>query len=235
VSTVAPGQLIYVRSDGVSTSFGGDPARGTLSRENHEMWLDPQGMIMLGIVSNGEDLTQGPKSDHAGQVAQARAQLATDGPSLLLPTPQWLAQLPTDPAALRGELLADIGESKWSDDHTLVTALGDLLWTSEPLVGPQARVALYRVLAGVEGLTATETVVENRQVYAIGHSENGVIDELLFDRTTGAAVGRRSGLEGEAAAGVTVTPAAGVEAPADPGITAQSVWTHRIVAAVGAR
>lgn len=248
---VADGQLIYVHTQELATAVGAEAETGqgevapkssgagrpgaqtagggtgqTLpAPENHQMWLDPQGMIALGIVRNGEDLTKGPKANHEAQVAEARQRLAAAGPSLFQPTPPWLAALPTDPARLRAQILAGIGENKWSEEHRLVTALGDLLWVAEPVLTPQVRVALYRVLAGVDGLTAAEISIDGRAFYAFRHAEAHSADDLLFDPLTGRAAGRGS-------AAMDDGPQASPAPPVGPG-TYQSLWTYAIVARVG--
>jgi hypothetical protein len=203
---------------------GGAATSTALAPEDHHMWLDPQGMIALGIVRNGEDMTKGPKADHEAQVAEARHRLAADGPSLAQPTPQWLAALPTDPAELRARLVAAIGENKWSEEHRLVSALGDLFWMAEPVLTPEVRVALYRVLAGIDGLTAAEVSIDGRKLYAVRHTERQSADDLLFDPITGRAVGRGSAVVDDSRAG-----------PARPGgpWTYRALWTYAIVSAVG--
>jgi hypothetical protein len=247
---VAAGQLIYVHTEGVTASYnagsGGSLETGTIGREDHEMWLDPQGMIPLKITRDGVDLMTGPKEQVAREtdpqkkklgagpeeeIARQRQELADNGPSAFRPTPAWLADLPADPAALRALLLDEVGVNKWSGDHRLFTALSDLLINAEPILEPATRTALYGALGTIGRLTALDTTAEGLRVYAIRHTENGSIDEILFDPTTGRFLGRGSGHED------TPPPASagGIEPPVDPGISYRAVSAYEIVSAVGER
>jgi hypothetical protein len=213
------------------------------------MWLDPQGMIALKIMRDGADMN-GPGEqvaaetdpqkkaalekklgDPDAEIAQLRQELADNGPSAIRPTPEWLAGLPADPVALRALLLGDTGANKWSDDHRLFTAVSDLLINAEPILEPASRTALYGALGTIGELTALDTTAEGLRVYAIRHTENGSIDELLFDPATGRFLGRGSGHED------TPPPASagGIEPPVDPGISYRAVSTYEIVSAVGER
>ncbi|HEX5596067.1 MAG TPA: CU044_5270 family protein [Micromonosporaceae bacterium] len=228
---LSDGELIYVHNEGVSTLLHGAGDSGVLEAEKHQMWLDPQGMIPLRIIRNGKDFTKDTENDHAAEVAQARQQLTADGPSLLRPTPQWLADLPTDPAVLRAQLLAAIGENSWSEEHRLVNGLVDLFVRVEPVLTPPVRVAFYRLLGDIDGTTAMEITVEGRVLVAIRHEENGSATDLLFDPLTGRSAGRRSAVSSD---DVRISPAPGVDpATFDPTVLSQSIWTHTIVSKVG--
>lgn len=256
---LAAGQLIYVHTEGVTASYNVGSDNGTIGREDHEMWLDPQGMIALKITRDGEDMMDGASEkvpaaggattdaqqtdprkkavlekklgDPEAEIAQLRQELADNGPSAIRPTPAWLAGLPADPAAVRALLLGDTGVNKWSDDHRLFTAVSDLLINAEPILAPATRTALYGALGTIGELTALDTTAEGLRVYAIRHTENGSIDELLFDPASGRFLGRGSGhesLPAPAAAG-------GIEPPVDAGISYRAVSTYKIVSAAGER
>jgi hypothetical protein len=266
---LAAGQLIYVHTEGVTASYNVGSDNGTIGREDHEMWLDPQGMIALKITRDGEDMMDGASEkvpaaggaitdaqetdpqetdpqetdpqkkaalekklgDPEAEIAQLRQELADNGPSAIRPTPAWLAGLPADPAAVRALLLGDTGVNKWSDDHRLFTAVSDLLINAEPILAPATRTALYGALGTISELTALDTTAEGLRVYAIRHTENGSIDELLFDPASGRFLGRGSGhesLPAPAAAG-------GIEPPVDAGISYRAVSTYKIVSAAGER
>ena len=124
-----------------------------------------------------------------------------------------------------------MGENKWSDDHRLFSAVSDLMVSAEPLLEPATRTALYGALGTVDRLTALDTTAEGLRVYAIRHTENGSIDEILFDPATGRFLGRGSGNED------TPPPASagGIEPPVDPGISYRAVSAYEIVSAVGER
>lgn len=244
---LAAGQLIYVHTQGVTSSYGIGSDTATMGREDHEVWLDPQGMIALSVFRDGVDLTApetGPVTDPKekvalegklgnppDQIAEQRAALAENGPSVYQPTPAWLAALPPDPVALRAELLRGLDRGKWSADHDLFRAVGDLLSAAEPIVTAEVRVGLYRALAQVGNLTALDTTAEQRRVVAIRHTENGAVDEILFDPDTGRFLGRGAGRTDAPRA----EPVGGVEPPVDPGVDYRAVGTFKIVSAVGRR
>jgi hypothetical protein len=220
---LAAGQVIYVRSTGF------DAGTHAVEHQVHEMWVDPEGMIALRIVVNGEDLTApGPKSDHAAEVAQTRQQLADEGPGIHLATPAWLDALPTDPAALLAALRDTIDPmSSWSPDHQVFTSLRNLLWEADGILPTDLRVALYGAMAQMTGLTATPVTIDGRDLVAIRHAEANDGAEILFDPATGHAVGTRSIRTGEAPPSPPVVPGD------DQDVTYQAVWTHTVVDEVG--
>ncbi|WP_425546868.1 hypothetical protein, partial [Asanoa iriomotensis] len=204
--TLTPGQLVYSRSYGV-TSFDnvGNPEPGRMMRDESEIWYAPEGMVAQAIKQNGVD-----------RATDGTPVTRVDKPSIWQPTPAWLAGLPTEPAALRTELLAGIGaNAKWSGDHLLAKELGELLVSSEPLLTADVRVAMLKVIKDFKGLSARETVFDGKRVWAIRQTEQGRFDELLFDPATGRAVGRASG-DGDT-------------------VGYQVLWTHKLVAKAGQR
>jgi hypothetical protein len=216
---LSAGQLIYVRS------VGWNAAGTALLREEHEMWVDPQGMIALKIVVNGEDFTApGPKSDPDAEVAQLRQQLADEGPSIHRITPAWLDSLPTEPGALLA-VLRDTVEtgSRWSPDHQVFTSLDNLLWHADSILPADLRVGLYRAMARMTGLTAKPVTIDGRDLVAVRHAEANDAAEILFDPATGHAVGSRRIGTGEPPPSRPVVPGD------DQDVTYQSVWTHVIV------
>jgi len=226
---LASGQLIYVRSEGWAAGFditaNGDRGAGIVRPEVHQMWVDPQGMIALKIVVNGEDYTaSGPKSNHPGEVEGLRKFLAENGPSLQFPTPRWLEQLPTDPDQLLAALRATADPSSpWSDDHQVVDGLRHLLWNADAVLPTDLRVALYGAMAKLTGLTAKPVTIDGRALVAIRHAEGNDTTEILFDPATGHAVGVRSLLAPDS--GITQPPVPGD----DQNVTYQSLWTQTVV------
>ncbi len=204
--TVQPGQLIYTRMYGLSSSdnIGDDTAPVTAADET-ELWFNPEGMAAVKNIRNGVE----------NQVdAGAGAPVGT--PYIWQPTPAWLAALPTGPAALRKELLEGIGDNaKWTDDYLLGKEIGELLVSSEPLLKADVRVAMLKSIKSWKGLSARETVFDGKRVWAIRQTEQGHFNELLFDPATGRAVGRASGIDNE--------------------VSYQVLWTHKVVAKAGER
>ncbi|MEV4623617.1 hypothetical protein AB0J74_33545 [Asanoa sp. NPDC049573] len=199
--TVRPGQFVYTRMYGV---ISGDNA-GQMVSDETEIWFTPEGMTAAAITRNGVQ-----------DQSVAAPTGPVDHPSIWQPTPAWLAGLPTQPAALKAELLAGMGDNaKWSDDHLLAKEIGELLVSSETLVPAGVRVAMLKSIKNWTGLSARETVFDGKRIWAIRQTEQARFDELLFDPATGRAVGRASG------SGDTVDY--------------QVLWTHKIVGTAGER
>ncbi|MBB5871199.1 hypothetical protein F4553_004578 [Allocatelliglobosispora scoriae] len=201
--TINAGQLVFVRTDGTANSTSGQaetggavasPAVVTTEAEVREIWFDPQGAIPLKITDGVNDLNAGPKSNFAAEIAQARDDLATQGPSLIRPTPQWLAALPTDPTALLAQLRAESQQegAAWSVDHRLWDTMANLYSGSEIALTPAVRAALLQALSGLHGLTTSTVTVNGHSLVAIRHTEKLSGDEILFDPASGKAVGRRT-------------------------------------------
>ena len=184
-----PGQFIYVVSTGVAfgqTVHESGQVTGQFAPELHQMWVNPQGMFPEKIIRNLEDTPPPPGHEMPQPTAVPDAEA-----TLLKPTPAWIAGLPTETAALRELLRPYATHGSWSFDHYLMGLLGDFFWTCQPLLTPQLRVAFYQVLAGLNGLTASEMTIQGRRLYAIRQTESVHGKELLFDPASGLMVGRR--------------------------------------------
>lgn len=241
-AAVRPGQYIFVRHDGWAATFNANgggaksdggtsstPPEATLGegrmvRQLREIWFDPQGMIAMSITDGHTAFGNDPASE--------RAAFDRSGPSILRPTPEWLAALPTDPDELRARLRGFFGgESSWSTDYALWDMLQNLYMNSGLVMTPAVRAALLRSFTGLLGITSGEVTIAGRRLVAVRHTERRSGLEILFDPATGSAVGRRSLTVGS---DLKVAPAPG--APTlDPGVTYQATWTQKVVDAVGAR
>jgi hypothetical protein len=228
--TVPAGQLLYVRGTGAArnASVGVDGSSPTTSKEQtyaHEMWVDVNGSIpvMIRRTDDGQVTVlapdpNNPKDNHEASVAEQRQELATKGPSLRLPTPEYLAALPTDTEAMSALLRTLSPENgSWSEDHAIVDGLRQFLYTNEPLLTPQVRAALYRAMAKLESISSTGQIVEvdGRKLYAIAQTERDQRQELLLDAQTGRIVGGRSMMANETTPGF------------------YDLWTHAVVAKAG--
>jgi hypothetical protein len=177
-------RLLYVLKTGAAEAR---PVR-------HEMWVQTRGGYPLRIRVDGKDMLADPAADAARRAEQFAAQ----GPSLLMPTPQFLAGLPTDQTRLLDLLRDGVGAAKdaaWSVDRQVFGAVRTLLASNEPLLTPAVRAALYRALAQVPSVWAAGQVtvtIGGRTVVAIGQSEQGGTELLLFDQATGRVVGAGS-------------------------------------------
>jgi hypothetical protein len=121
-----------------------------------------------------------------------------------------LSHLPTDPDALRQVIEERKVESGPPGDAETFTIIGDLL--RETYASPELRAALYQVaseLPGVEllGLVRDEA---GREGVGVAYTDQGVRNELIFDRKTSALLGERE---------VLVDPGAtqDLDFPAPPG------------------
>lgn len=230
--TLEPGRLIHVRTDGWAASVRGEPPVGDVKFQPREEWLDPAGMLALKLLDGERDMFAGPRSDHGAELERLRGLLAEQGPSVEFPTPQWLAQLPTDPAQLLARLRADIGDNdSWSRDHLLWDAVGNFYQSCDILLNPRLRAALLRSFQGMDGLTAGEVMVDDLRLIAIRHSDGDSATEILFDPVTAWAVGRRSlSLRGELP---LRPPPSGPRF--DPLPQYHATWTQNIVGSVDER
>jgi hypothetical protein len=169
---------------------------GPVVHQESESWFDPAGLIALPTPERLA--SPPPKSDPAADLAAARQQFATDGPSLQQPTLAWLAQLPADPASLRG-LVDPPGQmgSAWSDDRDVFDAVQELLRLAEPLLSGATRAGLYELLGQLPNLSAARLVADGQPLVAIRSTETATkpggsttaTEEILIDPATGHAVG----------------------------------------------
>ncbi|MEV6931430.1 hypothetical protein AB0M46_44015 [Dactylosporangium sp. NPDC051485] len=181
-----PGALIYQRID-ASLSLGG-PGE-PLQAELHEVWFDPQGMITVKERRDGTD-DAGPKGETQAELtADQRDSFAKNGPGFVYPTPAWLTGLPTDPDALLAQIRASAPPAWSADDAMLLATYIDLLSKLDLLLSPAHRIALYRLIARIGGLTANEATVDGLRLYAVRHSDLNQGKELLLDPQSGRLVG----------------------------------------------
>jgi hypothetical protein len=224
VPPIAPGQYVFVRHDGWAAAMSAHDASNqtaTVREQDREYWFDPQGMVLRAASFDGEPARPEHESIPAGPAAG----------TITRPTPEWLASLPTEPAKLLTELRSAMAEDgPWSVDHQLWSALQDFYLTCDLLLSSELRAGLLRAFTSLRGITSSEVTIDQRRLVAIRHTERGNGDEILFDPTTGRAVGRRSvDVDGT----VTVDPASPVRL--GPGVTYQATWTQAVVDALYAK
>lgn len=208
--------VVYVRSEGSAWNYPGS-GDWRWEPEHHEMWLDPLGFRPLRIIRNGQTmLNEGEPDRHPMAVAQRRQRA-----NLHYPTVEWLAALPTDPAALEALLLRESKQESWSNRYGMWEALSDLFRRADLALRPDVRVAIYDVMAAEDGLTATVVYVDGRRLYAIGRVERDHGQQIIFDPETGRAVGRRW----VALSDVEPNPA--------DGVMSWSLWRQAVVDVVG--
>jgi hypothetical protein len=172
----------------------------------HEMWVEPQGAIVVGIVTTQDGQSAAPVAPgvpHA-EIERQRTEFAAEGPSMAHPTPAFLTGLPTDHAALL-DLISDQlgrpgGYGAVRNDLIFKGAL-DFLAVAEPLLSPEVRAAYLEALARIPGAAVDESpqTFAGHDVYNIGHvSELGLIG-IFVDSTTGRVVGYFAGVDSAAA------------------------------------
>lgn len=136
-----------------------------------------------------KDVTPGPGGEPMGPPGPA---------SWDNPTPDWLAGLPRDPAALRASLYADSPTgvkpgSGLSRDTVAFGRLADVL--ASGLVPADLRAALYRVATTIPGVTLVdhEADLDGRSGIAVGRVESSgtLRQDLIFDTAGGQFLGER--------------------------------------------
>ncbi|HET9382669.1 MAG TPA: CU044_5270 family protein [Streptomyces sp.] len=139
----------------------------------------------------------GPDSTGAADERRGTKQTRADGiaPGVHRPTYAWLAALPTDPAALRALLREGVTPvDGQSTDHAVFDVIGELL--HETVVPPPVAAALYRVAAGLPGVTVGGDAVDAAGRPGIGitydDGRSATRTEWIFDRRTLACLGDRT-------------------------------------------
>jgi hypothetical protein len=216
VPPIASGQYVFVHHDGWVVDAGASSESATVERQDRSYWFDPDGMLLRGVRFDDDPADVGNDANvPPGEV----------GRSVELPTPEWLAQLPTDPArlveVLRGAMDKD---APWSIDHQVWSEMQDFYLKCDLLLSTEVRAALLTAFTSLRGITSSEVEIDKRRLVAIRHTERGIGDEILFDPTTGRAVGRRTV---DVDSDVTLDPSSPVRL--DPGVGYQAIWTQKVV------
>jgi hypothetical protein len=180
---VPAGSVVYVQ-------------RSTGSTYRHEMWLDPQGAIVLQIARFDNGVQTIAVTTAAADVADERELLAAEGPSLNRPTPAYLNALPTDPAVLYPILRAQLAQG---GDHLFKNSV-QLLGNVEPLLSPPVRAAILAALALEPGSTVDHSprMFAGHSVYTVQTGEGVNVIGLYVDTATGRIVGELAGLGSDA-------------------------------------
>ncbi|WUH99072.1 CU044_5270 family protein [Spirillospora sp. NBC_00431] len=124
-------------------------------------------------------------------------QLPPEGETIVDPCPAaapldrpYLGSVPADPEALLDLMAAQGGDEKDRGARLWATATG-LIDTPAP---PKVRAALYRAIAQIPGVRFRADAVDEAGRYgvAITRTQDGVRDELIFDRATHRYLGTRT-------------------------------------------
>ncbi|MCW6011194.1 CU044_5270 family protein [Micromonospora sp. CPCC 205371] len=215
VPPIATGQYVFVRHDGWVAVVSESSQVAKVEKQDRDYWFDPQGGLLRGSSFDGAPPRVEDQEVPREQVLG----------SVIHPTPKWLAQLPTDPIKLLDDLRGAMDkDAPWSIDHQVWTAMQDLYMRCDVLLNTEGRAALLRAFTSLRGITSSEVTIDKRRLLAIRHTERGSGDEILFDPTTGRAVGRRSVNVNST---LTLDPASPVRL--DPGVTYQATWSQQVV------
>lgn len=103
-----------------------------------------------------------------------------------------LSALPTDPHELRAELERQEAIGGSNGDWGVFTWAVDLL--SVGYISPELRSAFYEVMSTIPGTELIGPVEDGlgRRGIAIGHTRDGIRDEVVFDRRTGNILSMRT-------------------------------------------
>ncbi|WP_433475681.1 CU044_5270 family protein [Spirillospora sp. CA-142024] len=179
-----PDQVVY--QEGVSRQRVGGVGRWYEIRS--QSWL-PVGGMKGGLIIAKNSIRPRP-----GEM------LPPDGETVLGPCPAeapihrpYLDALPTDTGALL-DLLADQGEGDRGDRQW--EAASDLIGTPAT---PRVRAALYRAIAEIPGVRLRDDAVDaaGRHGVAVTRVQDGVRDEIIFDRATHRYLGGRTVIAGK--------------------------------------
>jgi hypothetical protein len=159
------------------------------------MWLDVNGAIPLLIVAADSPL---PSITDDAQVAAERQALQAQGPSLVRPTPAYLATLPTDPSVLLDLLsdqLARDGSNRARPDLLLKNAM-DFVKKVEPLLSPEQRSTLLDAIALAPGAEVDHSprTFHGHDVYLVQQHYGTTVAGFIVDTATGRIISQFAGI-----------------------------------------
>lgn len=189
---IGPGEFLYQRTDQIDrvTSVSDKGVWTALVPRRREVWVGADGSGRILEVP-GRPVFPRPR-DRTLWMRAGRPRIQGGGSDReygagrLLP--EGFEALPTDPGTLADVLRRDRVDSALPADPGLFVAAADLL--SEPLVDPAHRAALYRVVAGIEGVRLLGQVTDPSGRPGVGvaitsRSGNTLQDHvLIFDAET---------------------------------------------------
>lgn len=165
-------QFTYIRSKvAYSSDEGLDPLH------QREMWISVDGRH-TGLLHE-------PGNGHKNERMKPELPLVATDTNY-----RNLQKLPTDPVNMLDWLHKESDGEK-SADQQAFTLVGDLLY--ESLMPPKQAAALYLAAARIPGVELVEDAVdaEGRHGVAVAREDDGVREELIFDRRTKRFLGER--------------------------------------------
>lgn len=172
-------------------------------------WMERRGTTGAAVFVAGDE--------RAARAAGALSEPATSEPDLVgpcqdyftnlctgtegywaVPTREWIAALPDDPAGMLDRLASDATGRGRSDEAEMLVLATDALRTG--LLPASTRATLYRAMAMIPGVEITDDRAnldgETGTAFAIRGDDN--LDETIIDTTTGTFIGeRQTALGGE--------------------------------------
>jgi hypothetical protein len=190
------GRYVVLSETDTETGLAGESKRTTVEDVQTGASTTYQGAFPVDGVAPSSSYTSEPS-------------VLTDGVGHSNTTAAYYASLPTDPAALRGQLLAMAKEQEASanaalqqkpnamvteptltDDDSVYQEADEMLWS--PVVGPSLRSALYKVLATTPGVTVVNNATDpsGRAAIKMQRTYTGVAatDITYEDPATGAVL-----------------------------------------------
>ncbi|WP_372405589.1 CU044_5270 family protein [Streptomyces luteireticuli] len=225
---VGSGQFVYIESKVAyaAQSAAGGPAT-VPPAHRRQVWLSADGS-RPGLLreAGGPDTPLGADApvytlDRPGATPK-RVSPRAEGPSVVDPTPAYVASLPTDPDALLRLIRKETRGRGQDPDQQAFTTIGDLL--AESWAPPRVAAALYRAAAKIPGVTVVRTAVDaaGREGVAVARTARGQQTQWIFDRSTHAFLGER-----------TVLTASGGAGPAGTVVGSSAVLTRAAVDRAG--
>lgn len=195
-----PGQYVYTDQAGANLIVDGDaPAFAFRIPYTRRTWLRADGSGR-SVTDRGaaEFFATGDRSLYAQRGDRDLPGVSTETfpapprPSLNAASYAYLQTLPTRPDQLRAVIERAAAGQGGSLDGQMFATVGDMLGAQ--LVPPQLAAALYRVAAGLPGVTLVGRVsdTEDRTGTAVAYTYAGLRDEIIFDPVTGQLLERRS-------------------------------------------
>ncbi|WP_433064652.1 hypothetical protein [Dactylosporangium sp. CS-033363] len=170
---------LHVRADMIVPAGG--PNGGTVPQVN-DAWYEVQGFIAVRAVSDGRPDNAGPKGESLTDLD--RTEFREQGPGPRHPTPQWLAGLKPEPAALAQQL----GVTGPGNENLWGTCTQ--LWVlADPLLPADARVGLLGLLARLDGVTFQSVTIGGQETVAITHVMGRDLQVFMLDPKTAHVVG----------------------------------------------
>jgi hypothetical protein len=216
--TVTQGGYLYTfsRSSAVRTIQGADGPARYWSDELYERWTSITEGYLPKFTRYTYNVNSRPLSeadrvklvkyrvDYAKQTTHdedfsdpRRSGPRDPTPGLHNPTPEFLASLPRDPAALKALLLAQVGKADQPDrtDYLLYKEIIGLIHSVDALLTPEFRAVIYQILADIPGMKRIpgRTDLAGRTGVAIAtQTSPGYLGEIILDPDTSRVIGHRS-------------------------------------------